>query len=759
MLACAALLAALVAPAYDNPLEVAVGSGESTLDLAQLSGHDAIVKTGGGTLVLPSIADFAGEIAILEGVVKVASEGALGSAAGKTVVAPGAQLYIDASAADLDFSAETMEIASLDGSVAVYVKNKSGNTKNLGTLKLVDDATVYFANHYGQGAKLGRVHDLDGHTLTLRGNFLSTRMYFDDTFTAGNFVVDKSRFILSEGFTSQGNSENTICLKNGGKVCFYWLWNPVPLKLVSMSDDSKVEIWSRDGLDGKAGVYAGPIDLSAASLLLGRDTNDVRTRWACAMTLSGKISGTGGLTTGAGDEYSHFTAFITNPENDFQGGASFNEAKVHLPASGALPQNGGDLYMKNGVLVLTNELAYALPSATFEGTGVVQGVSATGSWKEILSKKGDGNLVYDTYINAPVLDLHGGVFTLPPEIVTVVTNRQPGLYGGGRTFDTSDDVNASWNNRVTYTNDNVYYLSPEMAYKAGTDQGWADYTIWTYQGTIWNRNATNEQWTFASCILAKGCVYLDGDKVVMNESPASANAWGGVKQGTVEVAPGAHSIEICLCTGAGCGTSTMSGGGAYYHSSALGNDHGTEAGYIWAQYSGIMLDRLGRRSHNVADYSRIVDSGDGHLLTLTDDEDTVIRKLPMFDTVVATNGAATLDLNGNDYAVSNLVGFPSLLNAGTFSVNNGWSLTSIGTVTCDGKVVFASDATLMMDARTPAAFGRSGETEWIIMTAEDGIVGCPRLNAPNVKGTWKVSVDGNAMKLSFAPKGLSIVIR
>jgi hypothetical protein len=203
----------------------------------------------------------------------------------------------------------------------------------------------------------------------------------------------------------------------------------------------------------------------------------------------------------------------------------------------------------------------------------------------------------------------------------------------------------------------------------------------------------------------------------------------------------------------------MSGGGAYYHSSALGNDHGTEAGYIWAQYSGIMLDRLGRRSHNVADYSRIVDSGDGHLLTLTDDEDTVIRKLPMFDTVVATNGAATLDLNGNDYAVSNLVGFPSLLNAGTFSVNNGWSLTSIGTVTCDGKVVFASDATLTMDARTPAAFGRSGETEWIIMTAEDGIVGCPRLNAPNVKGTWKVSVDGNAMKLSFAPKGLSIVIR
>ena len=757
-LACAALFAAFGASAYDNPLEVNVESGESALEASRLAGRDAIVKTGGGTLVLPSIPDFAGDIAIRQGVVKVASEGALGTAAGKTIVAPGAQLYIDAAAADLDFSAEPMELASLDGSVAVYIKNKNGNKKNLGTLKLVDDATVYFANHYGQGANLGRIHDLDGHTLTLRGNFLSTRMYFDDTFTAGNFVVDKSRFILSNGFTSQGNSENTIRLENGGKVCFYWLANPVPLKLVSLSDDSKIEIWSRDGLDGKAGVYAGPIDLSEASLHLGRDTNDDRTRWTCAMTLSGKISGAGGLTTGTGVEYSHFTAFITNPENDFQGGASFNEAKVHLPVSGALPRDGGELYMKDGTLVLTNELAYALPSATFEGTGVVQGGSATGSWKETLTKKGEGKFVYDTYLDAPVLDLQGGVFTLPTEIVTVITNRQPGLYGGGRTFDTSSDVNASWNDRVTYTNGNVY-LSPEMAYKAGTTQGWADNTIWTYQGTIWNRNATNEQWTFASCILARGCVYLDGNLVVMNDSPASANAWGGVKQGSVDVASGAHSIEIRLCTGSGCGTSTMSGGGAYYHTSALGNDHGTEAGYTWAQYSGIMLDRLGRRSHNVADYSRIVDSGDGHLLTLTDDEDTVIRKLPVFDTVVATNAAAALDLNGNDYAVSNLVGFPSLVNAGTFTVNNDWCLTSIGTATCDGRVAFASDATLTVESRTPAGLGRGGETEWVVMTAEGGIEGCPRLNAPDVKGTWKISVDGNAMKLSFAPKGLAIVIR
>jgi hypothetical protein len=54
-LAYAALVAAFGASAYENPLAVEIASGESTLDASQLAGHDAIVKTGGGTLVLPSI--------------------------------------------------------------------------------------------------------------------------------------------------------------------------------------------------------------------------------------------------------------------------------------------------------------------------------------------------------------------------------------------------------------------------------------------------------------------------------------------------------------------------------------------------------------------------------------------------------------------------------------------------------------------------------------------------------------------------------
>ena len=169
-----------------------------------------------------------------------------------------------------------------------------------------------------------------------------------------------------------------------------------------------------------------------------------------------------------------------------------------------------------------------------------------------------------------------------------------------------------------------------------------------------------------------------------------------------------------------------------------------------------MLDRLGRGSHDVADYKKIVDSGDGDLLTLTDDEDEIIRyPLPAFATVVATNGVATLDMNGSDYAVRNLVGFPSVVNCGTFSVTNDWRLTALGTATFDGAVAFAAGTTLTIDGiERPSA-----ESEWTILTAADGMTGLPAVVSDTVRGSWSVAVDGAALKLAYRPKGFRFIVR
>ena len=742
----AVALAAGVVYAYTNPLQKEVVSGEVTLDPSELAGYDALEKTGAGTLILPDITSFSGDIVIKAGIAKTSVEGGLGDTTGKTVVEAGAQLYIDSPSSDLDFSGETMEIASQNGSTAIYLNNKSDNEKNLGSVKLTADAKIHFANQYSFNS--GKTCDLDGHTITFKSSGPSVYLWLSGTYTAGNIVADNIRCFLRGSATFQGDASNTFTLGTSAVASFFQFSGSIPWTLKPNATGSNLEIRYKDGLSGERNIWSGPIDLSSKGLILTRGYNV----GACGMTLAGKISGSNGLKTGGAD-YRNFTAFITNPANDFEGGVAFAESTLNLPVSGALPTNGGELSMMNGTVVLTNELAYALPSATFDGTGLVHGVTATGTWKDRLAKTGDGTLLYNTCIGASVLDLCGGTFKMSVERVTVITNRTPGIYGGSCAYETSSAAQTAWSGSETFTNGTVY-LSPTMAYKAGTDQGWTANTLWTYRGTIWNRSPTNEMWTFARCILARGKVLLDGNSVVLNESPASDKSWGGVKQGTVEVSPGSHTIEIRLQS-ATVTTSAYSGGGAYYNSTVLPAAHGSEAGYTWAGSSGIMLDRLGRGSHDVADYKKIIDSGDGDLLTLTDTEDTVIRHRPVFDTVVATNGVATLDMNGSDYAVRNLVGFPSVVNCGTFSVTNDWRLTALGTATFDGAVEFADGTTLTIDGiERPSA-----ESEWTILTAADGMTGLPAVVSDTVRGSWSVAVDGAALKLAYRPKGFRFIVR
>ena len=687
----AALAAAGTMYAYTNPLQKEVADGEIVLDASELAGHDAIEKTGAGTLILPDISSFSGDIVVKEGIAKTSVAGGLGDTAGKTVVEAGAQLYIDASSADLDFSGETMEIASRDGSIAIYLDNKENNRLNLGVLRLAGDAKVYFSADYVWGTDC----NLDGNTLTVAGGTANVFLHRTGRTTSGNLVADRIRVLLRGQATFEGGSACSLATQNAASLSFFQFSGAVPWTL-SPWQNLSVDVRYAGGTDGTQNVYAGPVDLSAASVALSRGSKITN----AGMTFSGKVSGSGGFTTGAGDIYKNFTVHITNPENDFTGGAAFNESTLHLPVSGALPADGGELLMKNGTVVLTNALAYALPSATFEGTGVVEGVSATGTWKKRLTKTGDGTLRYDAYVGAPILELQGGTFRMPIAKVTTVTNRVAGLNGGSRTFDNATDVANFYASGVCITNSTVD--RPTMAYKCGTGDGWTANTAYTYDGFIWNRSLTNEIWRFVVCMTTKGKILVDGNLVVECGSAANSTAsYGGAKMGTVEIEPGPHRIEMRMYVTT-VGTSTSSGGGAYQNNKA---DWIANCGFTWGQRRGMMLDRLGRDGQTYSDFDYIVDAGDGDLLTLTDDDDVTTRLLPAFETVVATNGAATLDMNGNDAVVGNLMGFPAVVNGGRFTVTNDWWLTALGTATFDGKVEFAAGTTLTIEGVTaPSAF-------------------------------------------------------
>ena len=357
-----------------------------------------------------------------------------------------------------------------------------------------------------------------------------------------------------------------------------------------------------------------------------------------------------------------------------------------------------------------------------------------------------------------VLDISRTPAILPPPTITVDKSaRIPGVLGGSQSYVDSTAVKTAWQGTDVFTTGAYDY--PVMAYCAGTAQGWTANTLWTYSGYVWNRTETNETWTFASCILARGAVFLDGQKVVANESPSSSDSWGGVKQGSVLAAPGAHKLELRLHT-TSVTQYTYGGGGAYYNDN-LANKHGSEEGYVWAALSGIMLDRQGRQSHDVADYAKIKDDGDGELLTQTDAPD-VVTYTPNFEvsTIVATNGAATVDLGGSAYGLEGVIGTPLFVNASTVTVARGWTLTALPDepMSCDGTLVFAPGSTLTLHGfKSPKRMGAAeGATEFVIATA-GSIDGLPTLVC--AKPQWSLEKTGNVLKLKYEPSGCVLLFR
>ena len=228
------------------------------------------------------------------------------------------------------------------------------------------------------------------------------------------------------------------------------------------------------------------------------------------------------------------------------------------------------------------------------------------------------------------------------------------------------------------------------------------------------------------------------------------------------VTPGAHAFQVRLQSTT-VGTSTSSGGGAYYNSS-LANAHGTESGYTWAAYKGIMLDRLGRQSHDVADYATIVDAGDGELLTRNNTPDVVTRTMPIaVETLVATGGVSAVDFDSCDYALRGVVGSPAILRCGNLSISEsltvGRGAYARQAMTSDGQVTFGEGAKVVVD------FGgrfRPTAESVTILTAADGIVGEPSLElAAGIRGTFSLqkSDDGKSLILGYQPDGMMLIFR
>ena len=360
-----------------------------------------------------------------------------------------------------------------------------------------------------------------------------------------------------------------------------------------------------------------------------------------------------------------------------------------------------------------------------------------------------------------VLDISRTPAVMPDAVVTVVSNRVAGLVGGAAVYD-SDTYAAAYND-VTLLPVELDVLKPEMAYKCGSTEGWAQYMVAAYKGYVWNRSETNENWTFVCCLTSGARVYLDGTMVV--ECAAASNVTnkpgGGPQQNTVEVTPGAHEINLRMYLSATPTESDTSGGGAYSSSKADWTDLW---GYTWGYHRGIMIDRLGRGSKHRDDYVEIADTGDGDFLTQGNTPDVVTRTMPIStETLVATGGVSAVDFNSCDCSLKGVVGSPAILRCGNLSI--GESLT-VGrgayagqAMTSDGQVTFGEGAKVVVDFGGTFCPTAGSVT---ILTATDGIVGEPTLEvAAGIRGTFSLrkSDDGKSLILGYQLYGMMLFLR
>jgi autotransporter-associated beta strand protein len=231
-------------------------------------------------------------------------------------------------------------------------------------------------------------------------------------------------------------------------------------------------------------------------------------------------------------------------------------------------------------------------------------------------------------------------------VVGEITPRIPGLWEGflsgtqgGNNLDTSTTVPKTTIELTTtaansYTNVNpaagtIYYIN---------DKPWVNNSTYVYSGYIWNRNGTNEMWTFAKSFDDAVLLRFNGIEVMRQTTYNTIP----IPKVQVTALPGPNAIEIRFGQGSG-GVGAM------------------QQDWWQTRAFGLGVDYLGRNENVFANYEPIWDDGTGSRLTATPIDiapDTAIRvlegtlKLPTWNVtpgmyeayLTGTQGTANIDL-------------------------------------------------------------------------------------------------------------------
>lgn len=408
MMQCLAMAAVLSGTARAASFDV--GTGEvKTLDDAAIGQYGAISVAPGGVLVLdtseaPSVAItgsgvirksnsaswtmnaentvFAGTWEIIGGVVECSTDmnpfgrNIAGSGGCVIAVTNGATLAVSGdgvSAAGFDNKMVVIGGDGVDGRGALEFASSIVDTSGrlLRYLTVAEDATLSMK---GLAILVAGSIDLDGHSLTMSGGGALHVMDMEISETGEIVVVGTAQKVTQLMFRSWSNSSIAGKLTDTDGMCFtlggyaaigtynrYRTFSR-PLHVRGRNNVLKhIEQHPNDLVEDRScehQVWAGPI-----TFLDGDDQSILNVNvdhQYCGLTLSGKISGPGGIKfTGSGCTY------IANGENDYTGATTFSPvtwpSAYVIGSSGAIPEyskNQADLVWTKGLLVLSGTDPY-----------------------------------------------------------------------------------------------------------------------------------------------------------------------------------------------------------------------------------------------------------------------------------------------------------------------------------------------------------------------------------------------------------------
>ena len=786
---------------YDDPVEkreltVTVPAGETNaMDAAYLvASVTNFVKKGLGGLTAADIISSACTITIEEGTYIAEVAGSFGPASGDVHVRPGATIHSKMQSADAKaMTGKRFFIAGfgMNGIGALYVTNPLKTYPFGKSITLTADARIYFTpTHYLDD---GTVVDLQGHTLYIgtSANSYLRSMSFENP---GNVVVESGYLTLEKSVGFGGSASNRYVAESALEFSGYTATAPEWTLVVTNTGKIVGRSGGADWTAAKmTNTWAGPVVLaqSGKTIVCSRNASDLPT----GIAFTGKVSGGGfkiqGIADSTGQGWDGIRKFpnlhLAGTENDFSNGVDVVLGTLHLHANGALPRDGGDLTVTDGKVVLENESEdFSLPHAEFSGDSTLTG--GYGNFKG-LTKAGAGTLTYGSSAGTDVLDVQEGVVDfsalkarqrkllsgLVYGVVPLVMNKENPTaaenYSGLNTY--------IWN-RTGKLGTNEVQRGMNLPYAGTTaDVGWTSNTVVSYTGYLWNNSDVAKTFAFAAVSTADWYFEIDGQLVLAgsrwNDKWVSRAHMGYAEDATnldlatntVSLAPGPHRITYVIASMAKATSFGQVYGG--YSVNVTGSYRNSYTGDKYEQWTDalpIVYNDTGICSRKYTDYKKLVDPGDGSLLTfdvptaaetrhpVTGEPIAFLPEIP--DAKFAADTG--MNLGGYPWTFETVEGWPNFVD-GDVTVNEDWTFdpkdVGVAQFEIEGKLTFSPGARIVLpDVGKPTSAGRSGEV--VLGTASGGIEGAPTSDDPD---RWSVRVDGSSLKATYHPDGMVIMLR